>query len=318
MQSTILGNINKILDINGEIVVEYRYLDAWGNFEIILDTTDNLGVINPFKYKGYYYDEETNLYYLKSRYYDSIIKRFISMDDYNYLDSNNYNGLNLYAYCLNNPVMYYDPSGCLAISTMLLISIGVGFLIGAGSSAVCQGIEKGFDDINWLQVGLDGVIGGIGGALAMSGLGVWSLTGIGAGLGFVGSVGGHLISGSDFSALNTWIDVGVSTLIGGVAGFVGGNGARFAKDLNNAKHTKQFIKAAASYDKVLSKISSGAYKNLAGSAGARSITSKALSVAWNNMVEINVSKSLAKALTKSGVSLFLLSSLKGHCSYIYL
>ncbi len=111
----ILGNINKILDINGEIVVEYRYLDAWGNFEIILDTTDNLGVINPFKYKGYYYDEETNLYYLKSRYYDSIIKRFISMDDYNYLDSNNYNGLNLYAYCLNNPVMYYDPSGCYSI-----------------------------------------------------------------------------------------------------------------------------------------------------------------------------------------------------------
>lgn len=52
--------------------------------------------------------------------------------------------------------------------------------------------------------------------------------------------------------------------------------------------------------------------------GARSITSKALGVAWNNMVEINVSKSLAKDLTKSGVSLFLLSSLKGHYSYIYL
>ena len=60
---------------------------------------------NSFLYKGYYYDVETGLYLLTTRYYDPKIGRFITTDDISYLDPESIGGLNLYAYCLNNPVM---------------------------------------------------------------------------------------------------------------------------------------------------------------------------------------------------------------------
>ena len=70
-----------------------------------------IGIINPFRYKGYYYDEETKLYYLTSRYYDPEVGRFITPDDVGYLDPTNINGLNLYTYCVNDPVNYKQTSG---------------------------------------------------------------------------------------------------------------------------------------------------------------------------------------------------------------
>lgn len=82
-----------------------------GNHEIVIDIK-GIGSLNPFRYRGYYYDSETGLYYLKSRYYDPEVGRFINMDDIDYLDPENLNGLNLYAYCLNNPVMLTDSTGC--------------------------------------------------------------------------------------------------------------------------------------------------------------------------------------------------------------
>lgn len=68
-------------------------------------------VMNPFRYRGYYYDTETKLYYLQTRYYDPETGRFLNMDSIDYADPENLNGLNLYAYCNNNPVMYVDPTG---------------------------------------------------------------------------------------------------------------------------------------------------------------------------------------------------------------
>lgn len=63
--------------------------------------------LNPFRYRGYYFDCETGLYYLNSRYYDPEISRFINADDISILSEcmNFINGLNLYTYCNNNPVM---------------------------------------------------------------------------------------------------------------------------------------------------------------------------------------------------------------------
>src|SRR5690554_3991950 len=66
---------------------------------------------NIFLYKGYIYDYDTNMYYCQSRYYDPEIGRWLSIDDVGYLDSQSVHGLNLYAYCRNNPVMYIDRDG---------------------------------------------------------------------------------------------------------------------------------------------------------------------------------------------------------------
>ena len=70
--------------------------------------------------RGYYYDEETELYFLKTRYYDLEVGRFISVDGIEYLDPETINGLNLYAYCGNNPVMNVDPNGKFPILALIL------------------------------------------------------------------------------------------------------------------------------------------------------------------------------------------------------
>lgn len=69
---------------------------------------NNIATINPFRYRGYYFDSESNLYYLNSRYYDPEIDRFISPDSIDYIAPECVNGLNLYIYCRNNPIRYID------------------------------------------------------------------------------------------------------------------------------------------------------------------------------------------------------------------
>ena len=106
----ITGNITKIIDEDGKCVVQYTY-DAWGNFKKTIYVDCTASHCNPFVYKGYFFDEDTGWYYLKSRYYDPTIRRFINADDCAYLDNQSLNGINLYSYCGNNPVLGYDPEG---------------------------------------------------------------------------------------------------------------------------------------------------------------------------------------------------------------
>ena len=104
------NDIVKIIDGNGNAVVEYKY-DSWGK---LLSTTGSLaatlGVNQPFRYRGYVYDTETGWYYLQSRYYDPSVGRFVSAD---VLLSTGQGviGHNSYAYCLNNPIRYMDEGG---------------------------------------------------------------------------------------------------------------------------------------------------------------------------------------------------------------
>ena len=114
------GDIIAIADISGNLVAKYTY-DSWGKLISIKDsndvdrTTDEnfVGYVNPIRYRGYYYDSETGLYYLNARYYDPEVGRFISADDYEILLEENYDLLryNIFIYCSNNPIMGYDPSG---------------------------------------------------------------------------------------------------------------------------------------------------------------------------------------------------------------
>lgn len=153
----ILGNVIEILDFEGNTVVKYVY-DAWGNHKVLnADGTENtdatfVGNINPIRYRSYYYDTETGLYYLQSRYYDPEVGRFISMDDINYLDPETIGGTNLYAYCLNNPVKYIDLTGnfpWLALLIFAGVLIVGGGAIGGFSAATVGEISS---DI-WTDVG---------------------------------------------------------------------------------------------------------------------------------------------------------------------
>ena len=93
-----------------EKTVKWGGDNAWGKCTIKTNV-NGIATINPFRYRGYYLDDETGLYYLNARYYDPEIGRFISPDGTEYLEPETINGLNLYAYCGNNPVMYMDPAG---------------------------------------------------------------------------------------------------------------------------------------------------------------------------------------------------------------
>ncbi len=75
------GDITGLLDINGKEVVKYSY-DSWGKLiSIEGKLKDSLGLINPYRYRGYRCDNETGLYYLQSRYYNPELGRFINADD---------------------------------------------------------------------------------------------------------------------------------------------------------------------------------------------------------------------------------------------
>lgn len=114
-----LGNISKVM-YKGKIIGEYLY-DAWGNCEVVELSVSNdrdrfVLYNNPFRYSGYYYDLETGLYYCNSRYYEPKLYIWTSPDNIEYINSDNICGTNLYCYCHNNPIKYYDSNGCDAVN----------------------------------------------------------------------------------------------------------------------------------------------------------------------------------------------------------
>ena len=125
LQDDIIG----IYDASGKKVVSYTY-DAWGKLTNLTDDSGkNLGEINPFRYRGYYYDEDTSWYYLQSRYYDVEVGRFLNADDVHYLGEAGIS-CNLFTYCENSPVNRIDSDGyrhrfTIKRSTMATILNGV-------------------------------------------------------------------------------------------------------------------------------------------------------------------------------------------------
>lgn len=105
------GDVVAMIDVNGTQVVEYIY-DAWGvpiSKSGSMATT--LGTVNPFRYRGYVYDEETGLYYLRGRYYNPMWKRFINSDSILATIPKNSICSNAFSYCRNAPTVYSDRDG---------------------------------------------------------------------------------------------------------------------------------------------------------------------------------------------------------------
>ena len=111
------GDIVGIRNASGTLVAQYEY-DAWGKHISITDGSGNdvsnnethIANVNPFRYRGYYFDVETGWYYLNARYYDPNVGRFLSPDLILITDSG-VQGYNLYQYCYNNPIIYNDSDG---------------------------------------------------------------------------------------------------------------------------------------------------------------------------------------------------------------
>ena len=125
-EKNLQGDIVAVYNDSGVKLITYKY-DAWGNFTRTINNisgTNRSALYNPFAYRGYYYDSETSLYYLNSRYYDSNVGRFINADGYVNVNGDII-GFNMFAYCGNNPVNRVDHSGRFWISALIVTAIVV-------------------------------------------------------------------------------------------------------------------------------------------------------------------------------------------------
>ena len=111
---------------DGVLRAQYKY-NSWGKVLSVTDENGNaitsathVGNLNPFRYRGYYYDTESGFYYLMSRYYDPVTHRFINADD-RINGNTGILGSNVFAYCNNNPIMNYDPNGHSLLAAFLVV-----------------------------------------------------------------------------------------------------------------------------------------------------------------------------------------------------
>ena len=157
-----MGDVLAITDTNGSIVGNYKY-DAWGK---VLTADTDIAKQNPIRYRGYYYDNETDYYYLQSRYYDSNICRFINADipEIAQMSKGISAGTNLFAYCNNDAVNNSDPTGhfgtpiqwvCAIIGALLGLPFGkwlankLGYYSGAKYIAIRAAAVVGGAALGW-------------------------------------------------------------------------------------------------------------------------------------------------------------------------
>ena len=159
-----------IYDSNYKEVCTYSY-DAYGNILSIKDSTgkditdtSNVALINPFRYRSYYYDTETNLYYLNSRYYSPKMGRFINCDSI-LVTVGSVPSLNTFCYCVNNPINRIDSEGRISLAFPSFKNL----FADAKKSAVdaytniTKGVKNGYDNIkNKISSGVQWISNNIG------------------------------------------------------------------------------------------------------------------------------------------------------------
>lgn len=211
-QKNLQGDIIGIVDKSSKVVANYSY-DAWG---VCTVTQDSVGIatVNPFRYRGYYYDEENGMYYLQSRYYDPSVGRFVNGDEVVYgCIADNKVAHNIFVYCKNNPVVLIDKSGYVAANV-------IGAIIGGVIGAV-----GGYFLSNWLadRMNLRGWKRNVF---------VWGLTGlIGAAAAAIGYFVGPYVA-------KVWyaLRAKLSGLVRGVFKSIKGISSSKMKHINTSKH----------------------------------------------------------------------------------
>ena len=222
-EKNLQGDIVAIYNTSGTSVAIYKY-DAWGN---VISETGTMASVNPFRYRGYYYDTETGFYYLQSRYYDPAIGRFINADNANVIHTTPtaLTDKNLYAYCDNNPVMRIDEDG-----EFWLTAIAIGFFVGVIAQYVSDVIdniqegETGEDILRPKSSLVEYIASGVSGAIAA--IPVSNFFAVIA-LGATGNVIGDIIRG-DISSIS---DVAESAFNGAVANGIGYGFSKLAANI---------------------------------------------------------------------------------------
>ena len=269
------GDVVQIYNASGTLVGSYTY-DAWGKVteNATSADTENITETNPIRYRGYYYDTETRLYYVNSRYYDPAVKRFLNSDDelLSAISTQTLTDKNYFAYCDNNPVSRTDGEG-----TIWHIVVG----------AVIGGALNSIDDIvnivstyksggsqeektkAWVHLGLSFASGAVSGGLAMSGVGPAASISINAVVS-LGDEGIDQLIDNEFNAKNL-IVAGIEGALGGID--TGGSVARSARKAGletvrktsttarNVFKNKGFKSAAKAYARKASKQAARYVKN---------------------------------------------------------
>lgn len=219
------NDIIKIVDSNGTVVVEYAY-DAWGNpMSVTGSMASTLGVDNPFRYRGYYYDEETGLYYLNQRYYNPEWSRFVNADDV-LGETGTLLTHNSYAYCANNPIMYADESGNF-------LNVLFGAVIGGVIGLVSNGLQNLAAGNNFFDNCESAIIGGVVSGAVAGATGGMSLLASGAISSAAGAIAEEAVSyikgakngGKDLTWENigkSALNVGINTVVGTATAGLGG------------------------------------------------------------------------------------------------
>ena len=269
-RKNLFGDITAIYE-RDTCVAKYAY-DAYGVCKVLNpDGTENtdedfIGNVNPIRYRGYYYDVGTGFYYLQTRYYDPQTGRFLNMDGLEYLDPETVGGLNLYAYCNCNPVMYVDPDGttwwkwvigAVAVATLVaatILTFGAagpaaatvgsamlaGGLASGGINIVDQLHDKG--EVDWTEVAISTISGSAYGlAVATTGgaAGTWSWTGFAAKLAVAGGTSLLNSLNDGDSALETLYSLGNNLCFSVIAQAVGYKIGRFSSNVH--RNTTQII-----------------------------------------------------------------------------
>ncbi|MCL5039044.1 MAG: hypothetical protein M1299_04340 [Firmicutes bacterium] len=232
------GDVEALVDSGRRVVATYGY-QAFGTAkgDAAYDHGERMPIgqtnlRNPFRYTGQYFDEETGLYYLRARYYNSAAGRFISEDTYrgNVTDLLT---LNLYIYAGNSPLMYSDPSG--HFFNLATAAIGAG--IGGGVNVIFTAIADYLDDREfsreWTEYAgafAEGAIGGAAAGITLGGSLAASLAldvGVGAAFSAAGNATEQLITQDEVD----FAEVGFSALGGGIGAGVGRALAGLGEDI---------------------------------------------------------------------------------------
>ena len=165
-EKNLQGDIIAIYTESGTKIGSYTY-DAWGNCTISTESGTTtiqkqiVRTLNPFRYRGYYYDTDTGLYYLQSRYYNPQWGRFLNADYAEVIsDNGTITDKNLFVYCENNPVMRADADGEF---WHIVAGAAIGAVVGGLSSIISQAIAG--EDINWTAVAISAASGALSGAI---------------------------------------------------------------------------------------------------------------------------------------------------------